>query len=360
MTASSSPATEGDSAAPRPWLSLCVPAYGRAALLPPLLASIAKQWEPGVEVLVAEDASPERTAIRTAVQAATAAGLPVRYVENESNLGYDGNIRQLVALARGRHCFFLGNDDLLSPGALATTRRHLEAHPGIGMLLRGYTVFLGDPGNVQDTVRYVTEPTRVAAGADAITWCFRRSGVISGYVIDRDAAHAAATPRHDGTLFYQMHLTASVLATRDALVVPDVLVLCRDGTPPEFGAAAAERGHFVPGRYTPQARVRMVQGALEILEAHFPAALRQRDAAARDTWQRVVRDYARHFYPFVMDQLALPPREYLALCRAYAKLPVGRHAAFYVNCVLPYLLGRRRSDALIAALRRRLGRTPRL
>lgn len=348
-----------DASAPaRPLLSICIPAYNRARFLAPLLESITAQGGDDVEIVIAEDASPERAEIAAIAQAAAQAGgsMPIRYVENPVNLGYDGNIRQLVALARGCWCFFMGNDDLLAPGALATTRVHLAAHPGIGLLLRGYSWFRGAPEQIAGTARYVTEPTRFAAGADAVAMCFRRSGVISGYIVDRDAAFAAATDRFDGTLYYQMHLTASVLATRAALAVPEVLVLCRDGTPPEFGVAAAEQGHFTPGGYTPAARVRMVRGAFEILAAHASPD----DPATRDTWQRVVRDYARHFYPFVMDQLELPWRQYLALCREYARTPVGRHPAFYVNCIVAYALGRRRTDSVIERLRGWLGRTPRL
>ena len=346
-----------DASAARPLLSVCIPAYNRARFLKPLLDSITAQGGDDIEIVIAEDASPERAQIAAVVQAAQRESrVPIRYVENPVNRGYDGNVRALVELAQGRYCFFMGNDDLLAPGALAITRQHLSANPGIGMLLRGYAWFRGTPDHIAGRSRYVTEPTRFAAGADAIALCFRRSGVISGYIVQRDAALGAATDRFDGTLYYQMHLTASVLATRDALAVPDVLVLCRDGTPPDFGAAAAEQAHFVPGRYTPQARVQMVRGAMQILAAHASAD----DPATRETWQRVVRDYARHFYPFVMDQLELPWREYLALCREYSKLPVGRHAAFYLNCALPYALGRQRTDALIETGRRWLGRSPRL
>ena len=44
----------------------------------------------------------------------------LRYFENEENLGYDGNIRNLVNRAEGEFCFFMGNDDIMCPGALGT------------------------------------------------------------------------------------------------------------------------------------------------------------------------------------------------------------------------------------------------
>jgi abequosyltransferase len=345
-----------NAAASRPRLSVCIPAYNRARFLDELLVSIQSQGDElahRVEILICEDHSPEREKIRAVVQAAQRrSALALRYVENEHNLGYDGNIRQLVALARGEHCFFMGNDDVLAPQALTTCLALLQSHPDVGVVLRGYAVFKAHTRNVTSTVRYVHSATRLEAGADALAMCYRRSGVISGYIVSRDAAHAAATSAFDGSLYYQMHLTSKVCAVMPALVIPDVLVLCRDEVTPDFGAAPSERAHFVPGAYTPQARVHMVRSALQILNAHaelHTAALRE----------RVVRDYARHFYPFVVDQLHLPWRDYLHFCRAMAQLPVGRFPSFYVNCLLPYVLGRTCTDACIGWVRKTMGRTPR-
>jgi abequosyltransferase len=338
-------------------ISVCIPAYNRARFLSALLASIVSQGDDlaaQVEIVICEDASPEREQIRTLVAAFTApAGWLLRYLENPHNLGYDGNIRRLVEVSQGAFCFFMGNDDVMAPHALRTCLRHLRDHPEVGMVLRGYSIFQTTPDEVTSTIRYVDIPTLLRAGADAVAMCFRRSGVISGYIVARDVAHAASTSQFDGGLYYQMHLTAAVCAAMPALVIPDVLVLCRDGVAPDFGAATTERQHFVPGRYTPQARVHMVRSALEILDAH-PAL---KDNGARD---RVVRDYARHFYPFVMDQLGQPWRVYGQFCRDMARLPVGRYMSFYVNCWLPYALGRTRTDACIAWVRRTLGRTPTL
>ncbi len=339
----------------RPSLSVCIPAYNRARFLEELLASIRAQGDdlaPFVEIVICEDASPEREQIRAiATAAARLAPWSLRYVENDRNLGYDGNVRRLVALAHGTHCFFMGNDDVLAPNALRTCLAQLQAHPDVGVVLRGYAVFQGQPQHITSTIRYVQCATRFAAGADAVAMCFRRSGVISGYIVARDAAHAASTVQFDGGLYYQMHLTAQVCMRMPALVIPDVLVLCRDGVVPDFGVAASERQHFVPGRYTAQARVHMVRSAFEVLDAHPTLKAN----GARD---RVVRDYARHFYPFLMDQLHLRWRDYFKLCRAMAKLPVGRYPSFYANCLLPYVLGRARTDACIAWVRRKLGRTP--
>jgi len=41
----------------------------------------------------------------------------VQYWRNEETLGYDGNLRRLLERARGTHCMYMGDDDLVLPGA---------------------------------------------------------------------------------------------------------------------------------------------------------------------------------------------------------------------------------------------------
>lgn len=338
----------------RPGFSVCIPAYNRAAYLLPLLDSIAQQDGADCEILITEDASPQREQIlNLAADWSARTGRALRIECNPSNLGYDGNIRRLVELARGRYCFFMGNDDLMAPGALSTCAAALARHPGAGMLLRGYSWFDTDPARPAGTVRYVTREAYLGAGAESLALCYRRSGIISGYVVDRDLAAAAASSAFDGSLYYQMHLTASVLKQRGAVVTPEVLVYCRTGQAPEFGAALAERGVHRPGRYTPDARLAMVAGALRILASH------SKDIG-QEAHSRILQDYARHFYPFVRDQLDLSPSDYWSLCRACARLELGRYPSFYLNCIIPYVLGKSSTDWLLSTIRRWLGHTPRL
>ena len=52
--------------------------------------------------------------------------------------------------------------------------------------------------NMSEEVRYFGEETQLSAGAEAIRVCFCRSCAISGFIIDREAAAAAATEEFDG------------------------------------------------------------------------------------------------------------------------------------------------------------------
>jgi glycosyltransferase involved in cell wall biosynthesis len=130
----------------RPLITVGIPAYNRATLLPVLLDSIFSQSGTDFEILICEDASPQREEIREVVrQYATKYPGVVSYYENSVNLGYDGNLRRLVALAKGDYVLFMGNDDLLADGALRAVANAVAVHPNVGVVLRSYDSFFDDP-----------------------------------------------------------------------------------------------------------------------------------------------------------------------------------------------------------------------
>lgn len=211
-------------------------------------------------------------------------------------------------------------------------------------------VFDGTPDVISHELRYFTEEREFPPGRQALVLCYRRSGVISGYIVKRDEAHACATDRFDGTLYYQMHLTASILLQRPAVFTPQVLVLCRSNEPPDFGHSEKERETYTPGRYTPQARLNMVRGALSIL-TELPSPNRD------ELLEAVRHDYANYFYPFIKDQLTLPVAAYFKLYRDYWSLGFGKYPLFHVYCIGCYALGEKLFDRMTRVVRKRLGRT---
>jgi abequosyltransferase len=332
--------------------SICIPAYNRCRHLGPLLDSIFAQDYRDFDVLICEDKSPEREQIAAIVDG-YAQRFPgtITYYENAENLGYDGNIRNLVAKATGEFCFFMGNDDLMCPGALVNAADVLSRHKNVGLILKSYAWFDFTPDRINQEVRYFNEERLIPAGKEAISICFRRSGVISGYIIDRDSANAVATDKFDGTLYYQLYLTAQVLTTKCAVFTPSVLVLCRNGEPPEFGNSAREKGKFVPGSYTPEARLNMIRGALSIIK----------DLGQTTQWDladEVTRDYASYFYVYIKDQLNSPLSDYFRLYRGYGKMGFDRYPIFHFYCAIGYLLGEKQFDRMTRVIRRLLGRSP--
>lgn len=337
----------------RTLFSVCIPAYNRSHHLNALLDSVLSQDFRDFEIVICEDKSREREEIARIVREYQSrySGI-IRYFENEANLGFDGNIRNLTEKSSGQFCFFMGNDDIMCEHALATAASLIRRYPAAGLIMRAYGLFDKTADKVTQVIRYLSEEREISPSPLAIKFAFRRSGVISGYIVDRDIAKEAATNKFDGTLYYQMHLTVSVLTRKSLVFTPEVLVLCRGSEPPEFGSSTSERGKFVPGRYTPQARLNMVAGALSIIRD-------LKETKGIDVMEEVIHDYSNYFYPYIKDQLNLPFADYYKLYRDYGRMGFRRYPMFHLYFVLCYLLGEKRFDILTAAMRKRMGRSPR-
>lgn len=337
-----------------PLITVCIPCYNRAAVLPALLDSILAQSFEDYDILIREDGSPERQAIAAVVRDYQQRH-PARitYEENASNLGYDGNLRALVESARGEYCLFMGNDDLMCEGALATVADTLARHPGTGVVVRSYAAFDGTPDRLDQTFRYFPEERVFAPGADAVAVAFRRSVVIPGMVIRREDAQAVATARFDGVLLYQLWLVGRIAAHRPVVFTPQVLVLYRNGGVPDFGNAAAERGKFVPTQHTPESSLHFMRGMVDIARA-------VQEAEGLPVAARIVADIAAYSYPILSIQADKPLGVFLRYSLGLARLGFARTPLFFVYLGSLVLLGPRRSNAVIRWIKTRLGYTPAL
>ena len=335
-------------------LSVCIPSYNRSAVLPSLLDSVLKQEFTDYEVVICEDNSPQRPEIR-AIVARYCADYPgrIRYIENQANLGYDGNLRELIGQAAGTYCVFMGNDDLMCPGALAALAGAVARHPNVGVIVRSYAAFDGDPSNIVQTFRYFPEERFLPAGADTIVTAYRRSVVIPGMVIHRETAHRLATAEFDGTLLYQLYLVASILMEMNAVFLPQIVVLYRNGGVPDFGNSEAERGKFVPKEQTVESSIEFMRGMLRIASA----VQERRRVAIR---QRIVADIANYSYPILALQRYRPVGQFVRYWRSLSKLGFGGYPLFHLYFLALLFFGAKRTEAIILLIKRRLGYTPTL
>lgn len=115
--------------APAPWLGLLVPAHNAARYIEPCLRSLLEQaaGDPGIEVLVLDDASSDDTG---AILERLAAAHPgqLRVLRAPRNGGISAARNRLLAEATARHLWFVDADDLLLPGAISGLRDVLDRH----------------------------------------------------------------------------------------------------------------------------------------------------------------------------------------------------------------------------------------
>ena len=338
-----------------PLLCVCIPAFNRAALLPALLDSIFQQDFADFDVVLAEDGSPERETIAQVV-ADYARRYPgkIHYYENAQTLGYDANLRRLLELAQARYVLFMGNDDLLAPGALAAVAGAVQGAQNVGVVLRSYASFETSPEVLRQSFRYFDTDRYFPPGADTAVTFFRRSVFISGMVVRREAALACATAQFDGSLLYQQHLVGQILARESGVYLHQILAYHRLGGTPDFGVSAAERDKFVPREQTPESSVHFMRGMLAIA--------RSLDAAygAHAVSARIIQDIGNYSYPILSIQAKRPVRVFVRYLRHIARLGLWRVPLFYVYALGLLVLGRTNCDRCIALIKRLKGRAPML
>jgi abequosyltransferase len=136
----------------------------------------------------------------------------------------------------------------------------------------------------------------------------------------------------------------------NAVFSPKVLVLCRNGEPPEFGNSGSERGKYVPGSFTAQARLNMVSGVLSIVRE-------LKETRGIDVVDEVMRDYANYFYACIRDQLNLPIRDYWRLYRDFGCMGFNRYPMFHLYFLVAFVLGQKRFDWMVRKSQQLLGRS---
>jgi len=115
-----------------PLISVIIPAYNYAHLLPRALDSVLAQWADDLELLVINDGSTDNTAD---VLADYAQRYPQVQIISQANAGAAAARNHGIRLAHGRYALLLDADDELLPEALASLRQTLQANPDAGLVL---------------------------------------------------------------------------------------------------------------------------------------------------------------------------------------------------------------------------------
>ena len=251
-------------------ITLSIPAYARPVEFEQLMRSIANGVEVPNELLVCEDFSPDRDALRQIVEkfreSLASRGCIVRFEENEKNLGYDGNVRKSIESATSEWVMLMGNDDVVLPNWLPLVRAYLSGQPEIKMVSRAFERFDSDASQPLGVSQLSSIDCVYSSENSLSRMMFRAVGFFGGLLINRAWATALHSAAYDGTLYYQVYLAAHAFCQGGVGYIATPTVGARAGNAPLFGAAEAEKKVFQAGRYSPKARAHMWASVMRICD----------------------------------------------------------------------------------------------
>jgi glycosyltransferase involved in cell wall biosynthesis len=277
----------------------------------------------------------------------------VHYFENETNLGFDGNLRRLVELASGKFVMFMGDDDLFVSRALDRFLKFLKEHKDKKYILRSY-VAVHSGGRVEN-FRYLPEVTVLPPGEKTVAWFFKRSVTICGFTISREEALAASTAELDGTLLYQVYLMSRVCLKHEAIYcdipVAQVGQSFRDDKP-MFGASAAEKSRYTPGRVSED-------NSVNFTKAYFELTAYLDKKHGTELTRLVRKDLSKYSYPFLSIQRKRGMGAFLQYARRLeTEAGFGCTPYYFLYKWSLVLLGERVCDRLIGIIKKAWGYTP--
>jgi abequosyltransferase len=249
-------------------ITVGIPAYSRPSELQELIESIYLQTVLPAEITICEDNSADRPLIRPIVDQWRARfakeGCTINYHENETNLGYDGNLRKVIGMSRSRWVMLMGNDDVLLKRGIETAESFLLTHDDVTMVSRSFLRFDNDIEKPVGVSRIASMDTVFRADNSSSKMVFRSCGFVGGLIVSRNWAADIATDWYDGTLYYQIYLACVSFCEKGIGYIVEPIIGGRRGAPPLFGAAESEKGSHIPGSYTPKGRAKMWASVLTI------------------------------------------------------------------------------------------------
>lgn len=335
--------------------SVCIPAYNRVEYLPELLESILSQQFYDFEIVLCEDASPQRKQIKAVVEEYIAqyGADKINYIENEKNLGFDANFRTMIRASRGDFCVIMGNDDVMLPCALKYYADILLRHPNSGVVLRSFVTFAGSLENVLQVHRFWATETYFAPGDDAVVNFYPKLVAMAGLVLNRDACLQVETDIYDGTLFYQMYLALKVLPLKGGVAVPDVTVAVRKGILPDFGVNEKEKSGFIPGERGASFDVELNRSIIAIARAELYTIKPK-------LFKRILKSLGDSSYSALAHQAHLPLRQFFSYYKELRDLGLGESKWLSRYFLLLSIFGTTKLNVVVRFVKKLLGHTPRI
>src|SRR5690606_4866231 len=110
-----------------------------------------------------------------------------RYIENESNLGYDRNLRKCIELCEASWAIIMGNDDLLLPNATSVVWDYVSSND-VDFVSRAFIRFGRSLSNSLGISSLSSTDVIFSAENAKPRMIFRAAGFVGGLIVKTDFA----------------------------------------------------------------------------------------------------------------------------------------------------------------------------
>jgi len=333
-------------------ISICIPSYNRPEELYRLLESIDCTQKEKLEIIICEDKSPKRDEINNIVHKFSGeTKYEVKYFENEINLGYDKNIKELVRKSSGEFIVYMGDDDTFIPNAFDKLIKFLENNHKIGYILKSHQFIFKD-GRVEK-FRYFDGNQFFVAGENTYIELFRKSVFISGFTIKRDYVKNLLIDDFDGALLFQLYILAEVALKYECAYFDTPLTQAKEEGIPFFGNSESEKDLYTPGTIT-------VENSLNFLKGFFKITSFIDKKYNLNSTTKIKTDMSKYFYPSLAIQREKGLKEFFRYVEELNKIGFNCTVYYYIYLVALTLFGKKICDSIIVNLKKILGKTPKL
>lgn len=336
----------------RPFFSICIPSYNRPQKLRRLLQSIDYSGR-DAEVVIAEDNSPLRAETRkVAEEFIDGAPYAARYIENEENLGFDKNLRELIKNSSGEYIIFMGDDDEFVKGALDKFGVFLGKNRDLSFVLRTYHGLHSD-GDIE-LFKYFPSNKFFPKGVESYKTLFRKSVFISGLTFKREHILPYMVDNFDGTLLFQLYILAETTINHPSAFyeIPLTRQYIGEGIP-FVGSAPCERGLFTPG-------VRTIESSINFMQGFFKITDFIDKKYAIDSSSYIKKDISKYSYPILAVQRDKKIKDFLIYAGKLINMGIANTVYFYIYALALVVLGKNVCDKFIRLIKIIHKKTPSL
>lgn len=337
----------------KPFISICIPSYNRPEKLYDLLESVDSIHNNEIEIVICEDGSPKKEEIRSAVEKyKKESKYKIIYKENEKNLGYDKNLKELIKNSTGEWIVFMGDDDQFVSGALDKLIYFLKQYNDLGYVLRSH--LKNENGKIEE-FRYYKGMRFFDPGHDTYVELFRKSVFISGFTIRRNLTLPFLIDDFDGTALFQIYLLGEVILNHKSAYFDEPLtqeVLLTDYREKEI-LYLPDKKVFIPRPCSIENSLRFL-GGYDKLMKFFDTKYNLNIAP------KIKKDMSKYFYPSLSIHRDKGLKFFFDYVSQVNKLGFNVSLYYYLYIFLLTIFGKKICDNGIRIIKNFLGKTPKL